>query len=292
MRLRWDRIGLLAVFLFAVIVATVSTVNAQDDSQDGSQKATAKTAAAPVQKTAAEKPTAAAQPASTAGPSGCPAAADAAPVHSAPLPATGGAPTGRTVALTFDDGPSRWTPAVLEVLREEHVPATFFMIGKQVAANPHTVAEVAAGGNLIGNHTWSHQPPSVATGWPVAALTGEVSRTVTALRSVTHQNTCWFRPPDGILKGVAAITRPHGISIALWSVDTEDWKVQNGVSSDPHGRLSRSIAVRAIAGAEQDHPVILLHDGGGYRGASVAALPSIIAFYRAAGYTFVRLDGR
>jgi peptidoglycan/xylan/chitin deacetylase (PgdA/CDA1 family) len=278
-RIRWDRVGLLAVTLLAVIVATVWTAHAQ-----GGASSSAKNRPPPVRTTVAAAPPAA--PVSTAGPSGCPAAAASSGVHSAP-----GHPA-RTVALTFDDGPSRWTPGVLKILREQHVPATFFMIGKQVAANPRTVAAVAAGGNLIGNHTWSHQAPTAKAGWNAADLSGELSRTNTALRAITRQNTCWFRPPEGIVKGVAAVTRPHGISIALWSVDTEDWKIQDAVSSDPQGKLSRLIAVRAIEGGAQDHPVILLHDGGGYRGASVAALPAIIAFYRAAGYTFVRLDGR
>jgi peptidoglycan/xylan/chitin deacetylase (PgdA/CDA1 family) len=291
MRLRWDRIGLLAAILLALIVAAVWTVNAQGSSQAATSRAAhppGRTTASP----SGSAPPGSLQQPSTAGPSGCPAAAAAAAVRSAPLPVAGGAPTGRTVALTFDDGPSRWTPAVLSVLRREHVPATFFMIGKQVAVNPRTVAQVAADGNLIGNHTWSHEPPSAAAGWPAASLADEVSRTITALRAITHQGTCWFRPPDGILTGAAEVTRPQGIALALWSVDTQDWKVQDGVSSDPHGKLSRAIAVHAIAGGEQEHPVILMHDGGGYRGASVAALPAIIAFYRAAGYTFVRLDGR
>jgi peptidoglycan/xylan/chitin deacetylase (PgdA/CDA1 family) len=285
MRLRWDRIGLLAATLLAVILVTVWTANAQGGSPADSK------AARPPARSGASAGASQHQP-SSAGPSGCPATAGATAQRSAPEPATGGAPTGRTVALTFDDGPSRWTPAVLTILRQQHVPATFFMIGKQVTANPRTVAAVATGGHLIGNHTWSHRPPSAATGWQAPDLSAELSKTTTALRALTHQNTCWFRPPDGILKGAAAITHPQGISIALWSVDTEDWKVQQGNNSDPSGRLSRRIAVRAIQGGEQDHPVILMHDGGGYRGASVAALPSIIAFYRAAGYTFVRLDGR
>ena len=284
MRLRWDRIGLIITILLVVIVTAVWTAHAR-----GGPPASTATRP-PVRVATGPTPQAGSRPA-PAGPSGCPAKATAV-VRSAPAPVTGPAPTGRTVALTFDDGPSRWTPAVLSVLRREHVPATFFMIGKQVTARRRTVAAVAAAGNLIGNHTWSHQAPTAAAGWKPAGLTGELSLTITALRAVTHQSTCWFRPPEGILKGAVAVTRPHGISTALWSVDTEDWKVQHGVTSDPHGRLSRVIAVRAIEGGRQDHPVILMHDGGGYRGASAAALPAIIAFYRAAGYTFVRLDGR
>ncbi len=228
---------------------------------------------------------------SKAGPSGCPASPGS-PLRSAPLPAAGAVPSGRTVALTFDDGPSKWTPEVLRVLAAEHVPATFFMIGKQAAADPKAVAAVAAAGNQIGNHTWSHEPPSASAGWAAGYLSGELSKTNAAIRTVTHQDTCWFRPPDGITRGAVPVATHYGIRLALWSVDTEDWKVQDGARSDATGRLARTIAVQAVVGAEQEHPVVLMHDGGGYRGATVAALTSIIDFYRSSGYTFVRLDGR
>jgi peptidoglycan/xylan/chitin deacetylase (PgdA/CDA1 family) len=166
------------------------------------------------------------------------------------------------------------------------------MIGKQAAANPREVAAVVAQGHLIGNHTWSHAAPAASAGWDPAALAGELQRTESALKSLAGTGTCWFRPPEGITRGLAGVARSRGLGVALWSVDTDDWKVQRGTAADADARLSRTIAVNALAGAAQDHPVVLMHDGGGYRGATVAALPSIIAFYRASGYTFVRLDGR
>jgi peptidoglycan-N-acetylglucosamine deacetylase len=285
LRLRWDRISLLLVAVAATIVAIVWTVNAagsqaratpDSETDDQPRTTSAPTATGP-------SPAPSPSPAlSTAGPSGCPSPGGPA-LHSAP----GG---GRTVALTFDDGPGRFTPQVLRILAEKRVRATFFMIGSQAAAQPAAVKAVAAQGHLIGNHTWSHRAPRASAGWSPGALSGELSRTNTALVRATGSGTCWFRPPEGIVKGTENIG--HGLRVALWSVDTEDWKVERGSTQNQDAALSRRIAVNAVAGAEQEHPVILMHDGGGYRGATVAALPSIIDFYRANGYTFVRLDGR
>jgi peptidoglycan/xylan/chitin deacetylase (PgdA/CDA1 family) len=81
------------------------------------------------------------------------------------------------------------------------------------------------------------------------------------------------------------VSRRAGVSIVLWSVDTCDWTGQR--EGDAAG-----IRQRARLGLRQPHPVVLLHDGGGYRGATVAALPGIIADFRSRGYTFVTLDGR
>ena len=89
-------------------------------------------------------------------------------------------------------------------------------------------------------------------------------------------------------------TTPHRRSTAprIGKVGIQGIRAEDGASSDPGGALAREIVARATSGASQDHPVVLLHDGGGYRGADVDALPAVIAYYRAAGYTFVRLDGR
>jgi len=200
--------------------------------------------------------------------------------------------TGRTVALTLDDGPGVWTRQALQVLRRYHVSATFFVIGKQAAANPALIKQIAADGHLVGNHTWSHRAPAGGRAWFPGYLTTELARTDLALRKITGVGSCWFRPPDGLVAGTGAVARSRGLRVVLWSVDTRDWHIQDGVRADPRGRLSRAIAASAEAGARQQHPVILMHDGGGYRGATIAALPSIIDFYREHGYRFVRLDGR
>jgi peptidoglycan/xylan/chitin deacetylase (PgdA/CDA1 family) len=219
-----------------------------------------------------------------AGPASCPPPS-ATPVRRAPG-------TGRTVALTFDDGPSTWTPQVLEVLRRYQVKATFFVIGVNADRARQEVAAESAAGHLIGNHTWTHVTPAVGTGWPAGRLGSELDRTSALVRQITGAPTCWFRPPAGIVSGAAAPAAARDLSLVLWSVDSQDWLVEDRAHADPDGALARRIVTRATTAPGQDHPVVLMHDGGGYRGATVEALPAVIEYYRSQGYRFVRLDGR
>jgi peptidoglycan/xylan/chitin deacetylase (PgdA/CDA1 family) len=194
----------------------------------------------------------------------------------------------RTVALTFDDGPGEWTPGVLAILREKSVHATFFVVGEQVSSHPDALRAVASGGHLIGDHTWSHHTPSVSAGWDPARLTREIERTRRAILKVTGQQPCVFRPPGGVEKGAGAVSRKAGMSMVLWSVDTRDWSGHGAGDPDFASRIRE----RAREGLTQEHPVILMHDGGGNRAATVAALGGTIDDFRARGYQFVRLDGR
>jgi peptidoglycan-N-acetylglucosamine deacetylase len=191
-----------------------------------------------------------------------------------------------TVALTFDDGPGPWTPAVLDVLQQVQVQATFFVVGENVTARPELLQRVLAGGHALGNHTWSHKIPSAATGWNRATLAGEIERTSRAILNAAGLEPCLFRPPGGIVKGAGQVSRAAGLSLILWSVDTRDW------ANPPTGGKSFATVIRkrAAAGLAEKHPVILLHDGGGDQAATVAALPGIIEDYRAHGYRFVTLD--
>lgn len=182
---------------------------------------------------------------------------------------------GRTVALTFDDGPSSATPEVLRILSREHVHATFFEIGQQVVAEPDLTRRVAAGGNLVENHSWSHRyPRQVPGGWSPTFLREDLQRTNVVLREMTGRRPCWFRPPGGFLTPVLEpAARAADLGVALWSVDTRDWANQN----------SSRIARAALAGLDQTHPIVLMHDGGGPRAGTVAALAAVIAGYRRTG---------
>jgi len=198
--------------------------------------------------------------------------------------------SGPTVALTFDDGPGPYTSQVLDVLAREGVPATFFVTGRNVSKNPDLVARATREGHLVANHTWDHEyPDEVEGGWTVRYLKDQLIRTSNAVVEAGGERTCWFRPPGGSappsLQPVASALR---MSVALWSVDTEDWKIQ--ADGDASG-ISWDIYLAALT-TTQRHPIVLMHDGGGFRGATAAALPKIIDWYRSRGYTFVRLDGR
>jgi peptidoglycan/xylan/chitin deacetylase (PgdA/CDA1 family) len=226
------------------------------------------------------------RPADLAAAAGCPARPGAL-VQDAPG-------SGRTVALTFDDGPSEWTPAVLDVLAREHVHATFFVIGRSAQADPATLRRIAAEGHQLGNHSWSHRyPRDVRGGWTRAYLRDELARTDAVVARVIGRPPCWFRPPGGFLTAVPASAKTARKTVALWSVDTLDWQEQpEGTTADPGARRQRTITRRADAGATLPHPVVLMHDGGGWRAATMRSLPAVIAYYRARGYRFVRLDGR
>jgi peptidoglycan/xylan/chitin deacetylase (PgdA/CDA1 family) len=203
--------------------------------------------------------------------------------------------TGRTIALTFDDGPGPHTRAILEVLATQHVHATFFVVGGAVAADHVAVTRAAAEGHLIGNHTWDHDyPRAVPRGWTARYLTDQLTRTDAVVAAATGRPTCFFRPPGGFLPPtVAGVSRRLRERVALWSVDPRDWAVQGSHDPGPArtARAADQIYATATTGRAQAHPVVLLHDGGGYRGATAAALPRIIAYYRSLGYRFVRLDG-
>jgi peptidoglycan/xylan/chitin deacetylase (PgdA/CDA1 family) len=201
------------------------------------------------------------------------------------------------VALTFDDGPGDATPAVLDVLAREHVHATFFVVGGQVALRPDLVRRASVEGHLIGNHTYDHvYPRDLRHGWTSRYLAAQLGRTAALVHRATGRPTCWFRPPGGFLpKTLLPAARRMRMTTALWTVDTRDWHVQGAL---PPGRASErakqsgrivSAAVRTVG---DPHPIVLMHDGGGYRGSTAAAVSRVIAWYRAHGYTFVRLDGR
>ena len=188
----------------------------------------------------------------------------------------------RTVALTFDDGPGDWTDEVLAVLAHEHVKATFFVVGREAAAAPDQVRQLYAAGHAVENHSWSHPAAGSSGRWNSRMIGSQIRRTNTQLAAATGQGPCYFRPPQGVVPGAERPARAAGLTIALWSVDTRDWATRGKKAADV-------IRTRARSGLDQPNPIVLLHDGGGDRRATVAALPGIIDDYRQHGYTFVTL---
>jgi peptidoglycan-N-acetylglucosamine deacetylase len=194
--------------------------------------------------------------------------------------APGGAATAgkRVIALTFDDGPSPYTPAVLAVLQQYRVPATFFEIGDEVARDPRDSRLVAAAGYPVENHTWSH--PDLSTLAPIA-VGAQIDMAQEEIRAVTGTTPDCVRPPDdawnaGVLDAVAV----RGLTTMSYSVDPRDW-TRPGVPAIVH-----AVVDAAFPGA-----VVDMHDGGGDRSQTVAALPQIITQLRAAGYSFVSICG-
>ena len=178
------------------------------------------------------------------------------------------------VALTFDDGPwPHTTQQMLTILSQRQAPATFFVVGRQVERYPELVRREVAAGMAIGSHSYRHPQPFDRL--PVARIRDEITqgrRTLVPLGIYP----VGFRPPGGAASpAVTAAAQELGDRTVLWSVDSADW--QPGVTSD---QLVQRVLAAARPGA-----IVLLHDGGGNRSATVAALPAIIDGLRRLGLT-------
>jgi peptidoglycan/xylan/chitin deacetylase (PgdA/CDA1 family) len=194
--------------------------------------------------------------------------------------------SGKTVALTFDDGPGSSTAGILSVLRSEGVTATFFNIGQNAAAQPGWVRTEAEWHYLIGNHTWDH--PDMTTESAAAQAT-EMDRATAEQQSLIGSGPCAFRPPYGSYNSTTlSLAQQRRMKFWLWSVDTEDWKAAGSSSSY---WVHRIISLAEQQGGVQQHPVILMHNAPSGDPATVLALPTIISYFRSHGYTFVNLQG-
>jgi peptidoglycan/xylan/chitin deacetylase (PgdA/CDA1 family) len=195
--------------------------------------------------------------------------------------------SGKTVALTFDDGPGASTQQILDILMRYGVRATFFNIGEWLPRYPDLVAEELADGQTLGNHTWDHHDLVPLSSQQQAA---EIDRTTNAQLRLTGTRPCLFRPPGGGYdRSTLKLAQSRHYSLWLWSVDTEDWKAAGSASRHWVNR----VRTRAEAGGSQPHPVVLMHNEAGLPdAATVAALPSIIRYYQSHGYNFVDLFGQ
>jgi peptidoglycan/xylan/chitin deacetylase (PgdA/CDA1 family) len=193
------------------------------------------------------------------------------PVAFYPAPGAGGP---LPVALTFDDGP--WphsTEQILTILTRRRAPATFFVVGRQVERYPELVRQELAAGMALGSHSYSHPQPFDRL--PVARIRDEITRGRRTLQPLGI-HPVGFRPPGGAASpAVTAAAQEFGDRTVLWSVDPADW--QPSVTSN---QLVQRVLAAARPGA-----IVLLHDGGGNRSATVAALPAIIDGLRRLGLT-------
>lgn len=188
-----------------------------------------------------------------------------------------GNPSLPEVALTFDDGPNPYyTQQVLAVLQQYGIKATFFCIGRQVAEYPWLVQQEYAAGNVIGNHTWSH--PDLTKLSSDDILT-QINTTSDAIQQAIGVRPTFFRPPYGVFNAnVLTQANQLGLTTIIWNDEARDWTTP-GIS----------VISSRILGLAGNGAIILLHDGGGNRSQTVAALPTIITSLRQQGYTFVTL---
>ena len=193
------------------------------------------------------------------------------------------------LALTFDDGPDpEWTPAILDVLKRENVPATFFIIGKNGQAYPDLVRRIVNDGHEIGNHTFTH--PNLGE-IPLSLTELELNATQRLIESVVGRSTVLFRPP---YFGDAEADKPQEVEPAILAqklgyimvgvrIDPNDWQLP--VSADQI--VSRTIDRAMDNNPETRGEVVLLHDSGGDRSATIEALPRLIRELKARGFRFV-----
>ncbi|HEY8948549.1 MAG TPA: polysaccharide deacetylase family protein [Rhizomicrobium sp.] len=193
----------------------------------------------------------------------------------------------KKVALTFDDGPDpEWTPQILDILKEKHVPATFFLIGANAEANPDIVERILKDGHDIGSHTYTH--PNLSD-IPPEAVSLELNATQRLLEALTGHSVRLFRPPylgdaeptDADEIAPVEVAQNLGYIAVGEHVDPVDWELP-GVNKIVQRTLDQ------IHGAKSDSPrnIVLLHDAGGDRSETVEALPLIIDKLRAEGYEF------
>jgi cellulose synthase/poly-beta-1,6-N-acetylglucosamine synthase-like glycosyltransferase/peptidoglycan/xylan/chitin deacetylase (PgdA/CDA1 family)/spore germination protein YaaH len=193
------------------------------------------------------------------------------------------------IALTFDDGPDpRWTPALLDILKQEQVPATFFVIGKNGQAYPDLLRRIVNDGHELGNHTFTH--PNLGE-MPAAMTELELNATQRLIESETGHSTVLFRPP---YFGDAEADKPQEVEPALVAqklgylmvgvrIDPDDWKLP----VTPQEIIDRTVARALDNNSETRGQVVLLHDSGGDRSATIAALPGLIRELRAHGFRLV-----
>jgi peptidoglycan/xylan/chitin deacetylase (PgdA/CDA1 family) len=184
-------------------------------------------------------------------------------------------PRRREVAIGFDDGPSRETPAFVRMLERSRAPATFFMIGKLVSA-PYRdmLLRELRDGDVLGDHTFTHADLTRSGG-----ASAQLHQTIAAIRSLTGYTPCVFRPPYGAYdKSVIRSARALGLATVLWNVDPSDY-LQPGT-----GTIERRILAQVQPGS-----IIISHDGGGSRRQTLAAYPRVIAKLRARGYRIVTI---
>ncbi len=180
----------------------------------------------------------------------------------------------REVALTFDDGPGPYTPQILSVLEHTATPATFFEVGVLEQYFHVSTSRMVADGYPIGDHTQTHAPMGKLG---AAAQEAQILHQVSALGAYGAPFPRMFRPPYGLFDSTTlTLLRKLRMLMVLWTIDTNDYR-QPGISA-----IVNSILSGARPGA-----IVLMHDAGGTRSETVAALPLVIAGLRARGYKLV-----
>ncbi|MET9316282.1 polysaccharide deacetylase family protein [Kribbella sp. NPDC003505] len=196
------------------------------------------------------------------------------PASAAPVAPTATPLPAKYVVLTFDDGPDlAYTPKVLDILATYDAKATFFEVGQSVRKHPELTKRIHAAGHSVQNHTWTHAD---LRHLGTAAFRQQITSTDQVIQAQTGSTPGCLRPPYG---GVSAAVRQQakalGKDLVVWTVDSRDWT-----------KPGAPAIVRHVLENVQNGSVILMHDGGGNRTQTLAALPAILKALKAQGYGF------
>ncbi|MEN8138855.1 MAG: polysaccharide deacetylase family protein [Bacteroidota bacterium] len=198
--------------------------------------------------------------------------------------------TKNRIALTFDDGPdNKWTPVILDILKEHNVKATFFLVGKNVKEYPEVVKRIYSEGHQIGNHSMNHLHLNrIST---MDSLMVELESANKLIKNITGVDHYYFRPPYGHLSvEQREYLKTTNYEFVMWSIDPHDWDVKNVIADD----IFNIIDGRAYDGAN-----ILLHStNAGYNAPdykknkenTIGALPMVIESLQNRNFEFVRVD--
>lgn len=175
------------------------------------------------------------------------------------------------VALTFDDGPGRYTDELLNILKQKNVPATFYVLGKNVSGNEAIMQKMHANGHEIGSHSWDH---ASFTKLSPANIRSQIEKTDLAIQNAIGVSTKTFRPPYGAFNPM--VTKNVNKSIIMWSVDSFDWKNRNV-------EKNISTTMKQV----HDGAIILYHD---IHKPSVDTISPLIDRLRAEWYEFLTVS--
>ena len=192
------------------------------------------------------------------------------------------APGENAIMLTFDDGPDdRYTGELLDVLRQNDVKATFFVVAENVRKYPQLVDRMVGEGHCIGTHSFRHKNAWLKTPW---AEKRDFAETVDLLDSY-NWHTPFYRPPWGHTNLFSLhYARKYGFTVLLWSVMAEDWSRKS----------SKETIIKKLLERTREHSIICLHDAGensggaqGAPGNTIEALRTVIPILKEKGYRFV-----
>jgi peptidoglycan/xylan/chitin deacetylase (PgdA/CDA1 family) len=190
------------------------------------------------------------------------------------LPQGGFDPDKPIIALTFDDGPSKVTPRILDLLSQYGARATFCVVGNRVNSYPDIVRRVVAENSELIGHSWDHKQ---LTKLSADAIQAELAKTKDMIYETAGVSPTLYRPPYGAVNNsVKAVSASLGLSIINWSIDTKDWKSRNAES-----------VYQAVMSHAADGGIILCHD---LYGSTADAMERVIPELIARGYQLVTVS--